>query len=188
MILITKDSTASPVKYSNLGSTLPYSSIKQYYLGEIATLASINYRCILPSLGNAPPNVTYWELAPYDPIKVFITIDGTGTPATVEAYSNETVFIWANNLNRISDPIVSNYSNVELAVIGTLDPGITWVISLDNITFSSSIALPGILDVSAGHASTLIYVKAVAVNGELLVTGNYTMPKLRVTAAENPVV
>lgn len=185
MLFITKDNTASPTIYSAVASAVPYDSLTQYYVGKLVTYNLVIYRCIAPALGIIPTNTTYWVEAPYDPVKALITIDATGTPTSVSSYSDAPVYIWADNTNKLGVVSVGFYSSLQIEVVGTLDPGITWELSLDDITFATSVVIPDDLDVTIGYAAILIYVKATAVNDDTLVTDVYTAPKLMVSGVEN---
>lgn len=39
-----------------------YSGTKLYHLGNVVKVGSTSYKCILETIGNEPPNATYWEV------------------------------------------------------------------------------------------------------------------------------
>lgn len=42
------------------GSVTAYSGATAYVIGDLASNGGVNYYCIAPTTGNAPPNATYW--------------------------------------------------------------------------------------------------------------------------------
>lgn len=46
------------------GSPAAYSGVTAYVKGDLVSSGGVNYYCIAPTTGNAPPNVTYWYALP----------------------------------------------------------------------------------------------------------------------------
>lgn len=116
-----------------------------------------------------------------DPVAVAITLDGSGTPATVAASPATDLFVCAND----HSGNVDNYSGISVAIDGG-DTGITWELSLNGSTgWGASINLSD-MDVSAAAQATQIYARATALNDGSIATANYATADVEITATENP--
>jgi hypothetical protein len=116
-----------------------------------------------------------------DPVSVSLTLNGSGTPATVSATPATDIFVWADD----DTGSIDNYSGVAVGITGA-DTGITWELSLDGSTnWGASINLAD-LDVSVSHQAVQIYARATALNDGSVATANYTTADIEVSATENP--
>ena len=116
-----------------------------------------------------------------DPVSASLTLDGSGTPASITASPATSLFVWAND----DTTNIDNYSDIDVTIDGS-DTGITWELSLDGSTgWGSTIALSN-MDVSVTHAATQIYARASALNNGTVATANYTTADIQITATENP--
>jgi len=122
----------------------------------------------------------YSQSTGLDPVSVSLTLDGTGSPATVSGVPSTNLFVWADD----DTTNIDNYSSVSLSISGA-DTGITWSLSTDDTTFSSSIDLSDI-DVSSTYQAVQVYAKATALNDGSVLTANYTTADILITATENP--
>jgi len=116
-----------------------------------------------------------------DPVSVSLTLDGSGSPATVTGSPAANLFVWAND----NTTNIDNYSGISVAIDGS-DAGITWELSLNGSTgWASSINLSD-MDVSVTYQATQIYARATALNDGSVLTANYTTADIQITATENP--
>ncbi len=115
-----------------------------------------------------------------DPATVAITLDGSNSPTTVSASPATDLYVYAED----DTGSIGSYSSITIAPDGS-DTGITWTVSTDNVTFTSSINISD-MDVSSTAQATQIYLRGTAVNDGSLTTGNYGTPNLKITYTENP--
>ena len=81
-------------------SSVPaYSGATAYVLGDLVSNAGVNYYCIAPTTGNAPPNVTYWYALTGDiyeipsPYPVAALTNSNSTFALSYAQTGDTIFM-----------------------------------------------------------------------------------------------
>lgn len=117
-----------------------------------------------------------------DPVSVSVTLDGTGSPATVVGTPVANTFVWAND----DTTDIANYSSIDVGITGS-DTGVTWELSLNGSTgWASSISLSD-MDVSASYDTTQIYARCTVLNDGSVPTASYTTADIQITATENPV-
>ena len=113
-----------------------------------------------------------------DPVSVSLTLDGSG--GTVSGSPATSLFVWAND----DTGTIGSYTGIGVSIVGS-DTGITWTLSTDNITFTSTLSL-STMDVSLTYQATQIYCKATALNDGTVPTANYTTADIKITATSNP--
>lgn len=137
---------------------------------------------ILLTKNNVASPAAYSSDSGLVPITVAIELTGDGTPKTGSTI--DPVYVWANNLNANSEPVVGQYTGINLSIVEG-ETGITWELSSDNLIWGDSISLSNIT-VSEGFQSVLVYARATAADNGSLATNKYTSAKVRVQAVENP--
>lgn len=116
-----------------------------------------------------------------DPIAVALTLNGSGSPASVVGGIATALWVWAND----DTGNIASYTGISVDIAGS-DVGVTWELSLDGSTnWGASIALSN-MDVTVSHQATRIYARASALNDGSVLTNNYVTPDLTVHATENP--
>lgn len=121
------------------GSPAAYSGATAYEIGDLVSSAGVNYYCVTPSTGNAPPNATYWYAMPAGIYEI-------PHPYT-EPHLFELHYVQSADVLTIVHP---NYAPRELQRFGAT----TWVLS--TVSFEPTISLPTGVSVAAtvGSGST----------------------------------
>lgn len=117
-----------------------YNGATAYVVGDLVSSAGVNYYCIAPTTGNAPPNATYWYA-------LTGTIYEIPTPY-VQADLSTLQFVQSKDVVTITHP---NYDTRDLTRTGHT----TWVLA--TVTFQPSIAQPDNGAGVAGVAGAAIY-------------------------------
>ncbi len=115
-----------------------------------------------------------------NPISAAITLDGSSSPASVSGSPATPIYVYA-----VDDTgSIGSYTNITVGISGS-DTGITWELSTDNSTFSSSINLSD-MDVSSAAQEVQIYARMSALNDGSVATANYATADVSISATENP--
>jgi len=107
-----------------------------------------------------------------DPVTRTATVDESGGNVNTSVLS---AFVVATDYS---------YTGIVVDSINN-DTGITWQLSTDNTTFTTSVTLPD-MDASANDIKIPIYIRAVVANDGSIGTGIYTNPDIRITYTESP--
>lgn len=126
------------------------------------------------SKNNAPVYDYYSEGDGSDPVSVAVTLDGDGTPATIDS----------NVITAYLVATVFKYTGIVVQPV-TEDAGVNWQVSLDNVVWAESVA-PADMDALAADQVTTIYLKAVTDNDGSVATSIKTGCDVQITRTENP--
>jgi len=134
----------------------------------------------LTKTATATPDV-YSDGSGTAPITVTLTLDGTGTPASITGATVSPVYVWADN----TGGDIATYSDIALGLSGS-NAGVTWELSANGSTgWGATLALSN-LNVASGYQTTQVYVRASALNDGSVLTGNYTATKVTLSGTSNP--
>lgn len=116
-----------------------YNGATAYVIGDLASSGGVNYYCIAPTTGNAPPNATYWYAMPSG---------GIYEIPTPYASTDLSTLYYVQSGDVVSIDAVG-YAPRELSRTGHT----TWVLALASI--APGIAAPGGIGSAGGPAGTI---------------------------------
>jgi hypothetical protein len=110
----------------NLGNVAPWNNSTSYLIGNLVSNGGVNYVCVLGNTNQAPPNATYWSVAPTQP------------------WSGVTAYVTGNlaTLNGVPYVAVASSTNQSPISGGILNNGY-WALAVDAIAIDDSPTLLG---------------------------------------------
>lgn len=130
---------------------------------------------------NTTPYDYYSDGDGSDPISVAATLDGSGSPATITVSPITDMFLVAED----ETGNIGTYTNISIALVNE-ETGINWEVSANGVDSWGESISPADMDVSATDKTLKIYLRAVINNDGSVLTANYAVPDLKITATENP--
>ena len=139
------------------GTPAAYNNATPYTVGALVSSGGVNYYCIAPTTGNAPPNVTYWYPLPAGIYEI--------PNPYAEADLFDIHYVQSADVLTLVHP---NYAPRELRRLGAT----TW--TLTTISFSSSVSTPTGLTATANRGESINITAFTAANpGVATTVGNH---------------
>ncbi len=120
------------------GTPAAYNGATAYVVGDLVSSGGVNYYCVAPTTGNAPPNATYWYPLPAGIYEI--------PNPYAEADLFDIHYVQSADVLTLVHP---NYAPRELRRLGAT----TW--TLTTISFASSVAAPAGLTATANRGEAL---------------------------------
>jgi hypothetical protein len=139
------------------GTPAAYNGATAYTVGALVSSGGVNYYCIAPTTGNAPPNATYWYALPAGIYEI--------PNPYAEADLFDIHYVQSADVLTLVHP---NYAPRELRRLGAT----TW--TLTTISFSSSVSTPTGLTATANRGESINITAFTAANpGVATTVGNH---------------
>jgi hypothetical protein len=139
------------------GTPAAYNGATAYVVGDLVSSGGVNYYCVAPTTGNAPPNATYWYPLPAGIYEI--------PNPYAEADLFDIHYVQSADVLTLVHP---NYAPRELRRLGAT----TW--TLTTISFASSVTAPTGLTATANRGEALNITAFTAANpGVATTVGNH---------------